>query len=140
MGLSINDIRLALETELTSIYGITEWDSIQFSMLPGEANKGYFQVVEVNPGRSVQETTWLVGIGIAQTTLDALWVQVSMIVNSTITNFAQVNSCINGLGSAQLSDQIQIEVPDTYSQQSAVSVATGFKTAVSFGLKISTAM
>jgi hypothetical protein len=138
--LSLENIGDALTTKLTDIFGIDDWDTIQFSMLPGEPNKGYFQVVEVNPGRSVHESTWLVGIGIAKTNLGDLRAEVSNIVNLTVTNFAQIDSCIEGLGSAKLSDQIQIEIPDTYSQQSSVSITSGYKTAVSFGLRITTAI
>jgi hypothetical protein len=138
--MDISNIRSALTTKLTEVYSITDWNSIKFSMLPGDDPLGYFQVVEINPGRSVHESTWLIGIGVSSTSLDDLWAQVSTIVNSTVTNFAQVNSCIAGLGSARLSDQIQIEVPDTYSQQAAVSTTTGFKTSVSFGLQITIAV
>lgn len=140
MSLSITNLRTQLAAELTGLYGIPNWDSIQFSMLPADDPKGYFQCVEINPGRSVHESTWLIGIGIAEVTLDTLWATVSTIVDTTIENFAQIDSCIAGLGSAHLSDQIQIEVPDTYSQQSSVSIATGFKTSVSFGLRITTAI
>jgi hypothetical protein len=109
-------------------------------MLPGDDPEGYFQVVEINPGRSVHQSTWLVGIGISATSLDDLWTQVSTIVNQTVTNFSEADACISGLGSAHLSDQIQIEVPDTYTQQAQVTNTNAFKTSVSFGIRITTAI
>jgi hypothetical protein len=136
---NIFEIKQQLKAYLTSNFGVTKWDAIQFSLLPKSDPVGYFQAIEVRPTRATVISVWLVGIGVASTTLDDLDTKVAELVSSIIDTFGQNPVCISGLGSMKLSEQVQIEVPNTYAQQSQVSTSTGFSTSVSFGLEITTA-
>lgn len=132
-------IRDNLKAYLTAILGITDWDTIQFSLLPTDNPRGYFQVVEVTPSGSTVVSTWIVGIGIGAETLGDLNSQVSALVKAVVDNLGQNNTCLAGLGSVKLSDSIEIEVPNTYSQQSSISLTTGFTTSISFGIQVTSA-
>jgi len=133
---SLVQLKTNLESFLRSTLGVQAWDTIQFSMIPTDAPKGYFQLSEITYGQSTQ-SLWLVGIGIASLSLSGLDNQIATILEAIEANYYYPQPCINGLGALSIPGSIQIEVPDSYANQSGISQTTGFRTAVTFQLSIS---
>lgn len=128
----MNEIHSAIESLFIDLFGITEWDSISFSMLPEDASKGYFQINEVQPGNAVNTTEWLVGIGVSDSTLDGLWEQVYGYLDIIKSQLMNRQQCLgNGVAKATL---VNVSIPDSYTNNSHLTSAQGFKTAIAFNL------
>lgn len=130
-------LRSNLKGFLIDTFNIPAWDSIQSSMLPKDPPKGYFQLVEADYG-PVSRTTWLVGIGVAANSLDALWLKVDILLNIIEASMIHPRPCLT-FGSLEVSSSIQVEVPDSYVNQGGISVTTSFRTAVTFQVVITSA-
>ncbi len=135
--MTISQLRSNLKGYLTSVFNINKWDAIQHSMLPKDTPKGYFQLVDAKFGQ-VSDTIWLVGIGVASTTLDGLWSQVDTILDLIDANMIHPQPCLT-FGSLKITSSIQVEIPDSYVNQGGISVTTGFRTAISFQVTIQSA-
>lgn len=133
----IPELRAGLLTYLQETFGIEKWDAIRFSMLPKDTPKGYFQLLQANFG-TVVVTDWAVGIGVAATSLDSLWSAVDGILDTINNEMVLPQPCL-GIGNLKIQGPIQVEIPDSYSQQGGISATTGFKTAITFQLTIQSA-
>ena len=128
---NLNQIQTSFESLLTQTTGVTKWDTIQFSMLPKEQPKGYLQMTQVQYG-ALSTSEWLVGIGIAELTLEALNARVYHLLEAIEANLYSPNPCLEGGGSVAINGPIQVEIPDSYANQSGISNTTGFRTAITF--------
>lgn len=133
--MQLSTLKSNIKTLLESTTGVTKWDTIQFSMLPSDAPKGYFQLNEITYGAMVS-SDWLVGIGVASTSLSDLESQVFTILEAIENQFYYPNPCLAGGGIVNIQDSIQVEIPDTYANQSGITATDGFRTAITFMLTV----
>jgi hypothetical protein len=133
---------LAIESQLsqllTQVTQVTKWDTIQFSMLPTDSPKGYLQLAGVGYG-AIASSTWLVGIGIASTSLSGLKSQIYGILEAIESQLYQPQACLSGGGIVSIDGQIQVELPDSYANQSGISQTSGFRTAITFEVSVQSA-
>lgn len=134
--MNLQALRGQLEASLSVTTGVTSWDTIQFSMLPFEQPKGYFQLVELEPGRTTSTSIWMVGIGIAATSLEALHTQVATLVESVVSTYSNPQDCLGIGGNARLQGPLQVEIPSSYINENAVTTTSAFQTALTFTIAI----
>ena len=130
-------LRSNLKDFLIATFGIPAWDAIQSSMLPKDVPKGYFQLVEADYG-PVSRTTWLVGIGVAAVSLEALWLSVDGLLDVIEASMVHPKPCL-AYGSLDVRPNIQVEIPDSYVNQGGISTTTGFRTAITFQVVLTSA-
>lgn len=135
MSTSLSQIEAQLTSLLTGVTNVSKWDTIQFSMLPTDQPKGYLQLSEVDYG-SLSTTVWLVGIGIASTSLNGLKGQVYAILEAIESQLFYPSPCLPEGGIVSVRGPVQVELPDSYANQSGISQTSGFRTAITFELSI----
>lgn len=133
--MNLLNVKSNLEANLTAITGVTNWEAIQFSMLPGDNPIGYLQLSQVNTG-AVQELVWLVGIGFASITLNDLWSQVYGSIEAVQNSIGVTGGC-TGDGAYKLDGPIECEIPDSYVNQGEFTATNGYRTAITFPLRLS---
>lgn len=125
----------SLKNELSEHLNIYEWDTSAFTILPDEEKKGYLQLVELSPGTKFS-TTWMVGIAVAEKDWEVLWDSIYNTLKRINTNLVHPPPCISPGGNLQIIPPVEVEVPSTYSQSTGISNTDGFKTAITFSLKL----
>ena len=133
----IPKLRANLLSFLQETFGITKWDAIRFSMLPKDPALGYFQLLQATYG-PVVVTEWAVGIGVAAVSLDELWAKVDAVLDTINDTMVSPEPCL-GFGLLKVQGPVQVEIPDSYTQQGGISTTTAFKTAVTFQLTLQSA-
>lgn len=124
-----------LQALLTELTGVSDWNTIQFSMIPTDTKLGYTQVVNAQPDKAKSRLQYLVVIGIASTSLQALKDEIDLLLSKLLPAFSNQGACL-GSGLAQLISQIDVETPDTYSINNNVSLNSDFKTSISLLIEV----
>jgi tetrahydromethanopterin S-methyltransferase subunit B len=127
---------MTIQNLLETITQVENWNSINFGILPGEDPKGFiFPLgVEINsPSRHI--ITYAVGISISEISIELLMSKVLEISGAIAKAFSTQAQCIDGK-IAQLTSNIDIEIPQSYPNQSNVSLTTGFFTAITFTIQV----
>lgn len=125
-----------IKEQLQSITGVTNWESINFSILPDEDPKGFMFPLAINPespSRSI--VTYGVGIAISSSSLEGLTTE-SLLISNTIARSFSTRAICSDEGIIRLVGSIELEPPQSYPQQSNVSLTTGFFTAITFSIEV----
>lgn len=138
MSTSLVQIENQLKSLLTSTTQVSKWDTIQFSMLPTDQPKGYLQLSEIEFG-ALASSSWLVGIGLASTSLNGLKAQIYAILEAIENLLYYPSPCLAGGGIVNITGPIQVELPDSYANQSGITQTTGFRTAITFEVNVQSA-
>jgi len=124
-----------LETELSNLTGVSNWQSTSFGILPNEGPKGYLQLESVsNTNLSLSRVRFLGGIAVSGASLSALNTRVFDLVEALVSGFRNSQGCLGGTRFRIISP-INVEIPQTYSQQNNVSSISGYFTAITFALE-----
>lgn len=118
---------------------VQNWDSINFGILPGEAPKGFVFPMVVSPqSLSYSKSTYMVAIAISGTTLNGLSSAAMELALDILAEFQNPTICLPGDqgGSVKLEGDIDIELPQSYTNQGHISKTNGFFTSLSFRLSI----
>lgn len=125
-----------LKDTLTAITQVDNWESINFGILPGENPKGYLFPLGVAPSSpSRQVITYGVAIAISSTSLQGLGETALQLSRTIARSFTTAVVC-SSEGVVRLIGNIDIEPPQSYPQQSNVTLTTGFFTAVTFAIEV----
>jgi len=131
---------MSILLKLEEITGVSDWESINFGILPGEDPKGYLFPLSVeanNPSRQI--VSYAVGIAISSDTLTGLSEASLDLANQIVKAFSQEPQCFlddsGNSKSLRLTTGVEIEIPQTYPNQSNISLTTGFFTALTFTIE-----
>jgi len=136
--MNIAQIEQDLINFLTTTTGVTEWDSIQFSLLPTDEALGYIQLVEMPVGAN-QATTqlkFMIMIGYAAESLDELKTNIYLACENIFNAVSKPTVCF---GSGQLSiasPGIVVDIPDSDITQNNITNAGLMRTALAFTLLV----
>lgn len=126
---------MTIQTILTALTDVEDWDSITFGILPNEDPKGFLFPVSIESvGASRQIISYGVGILVSALTLEGLN-DVSIGIAKAISLGFNTNPQCTENGALTLEGSIDIEPPQSYSNQSSVSNTNGFFTSVTFILR-----
>lgn len=123
---------------LTTVTGVTTWDSIQFSLLPQDESLGYIQLVEVPVKMNASSATvkYMVMVGFAAESLEDIKSLTYTVASNIFTNLTKPTVCF---GSGQLSldnPGVVIDIPDSDTTQNNITNTSLFRTALAFTLLV----
>ncbi len=128
---------MTIQSVLTNLTGVSNWDSINFGILPNESPKGYLFPLRVDPNSpSRQVITYGVAIAVSGADLEGLGGICLEISQGLARAFKSGPVCSEDLGVIRLIGPIDINAPQSYPNQSNVSLTTGFFTAITFTLEV----
>jgi hypothetical protein len=127
-----------VKTKLSELTGIEDWEAISFGILPGEDPKGIVLPSSVSMvSQAKLKTIFMVGILISSQTLGDLSDTAQEIATLIGNSLGRAQVCLpGGAGLMRLVGEINIEIPQSYSQQSNISNTTGFFTSITFGVEV----
>lgn len=130
-------MREALTNHLANVTGVSDWNSINFGILPGENPKGYMFLASTSVSNRVRKVQlWAFAIAVSATSLNQLSDTTEALTDKILTAFKNPTGCIEGIGLIELSGNVDVEAPQSYSHQGNQSQTTGFFTAITFLLEI----
>ena len=127
-----------LKQNLQNTLGVTDWDSFNFFILPGDDPKGFINLSAVNRASQASTTkTWDIAIAISDLTRSGLLSQIDDLTDLVIDSYSKAASCIDGGHLVKFGESgIVIEPVQSYPQQDVSSNLSGFFTAMGFQLII----
>jgi hypothetical protein len=135
--MNITTQRELIKTNLESTLEVTNWDSVNFGILPNENSKGFISFGKLEKvDNSLSKSTWLVGVAVSNVSLEGLYTEALGIIQSAYDLFSNPTTCFSGLGNTQLASEINMEIPQSYAQQSNISSTNGWFTAITFAIEI----
>lgn len=134
---SINDLNEQLKDSLTSITGVSDWFTIEFSMLPSEDPKGFIYPIVFQQTRTTLEVSWFMGIKVADTDISLLNATCFQLIEALVNSTANPANCLTDKGNFEIS-KIDLEIPSSFTNENIRSNVTAYVTVLSCEIKLQT--
>ena len=134
---NIDDLHTQLKASLTSITGVGEWFTIEFSMMPTESPKGFLYPLLFEVQKTTFTTVWLMAIKVTSLDIDSFNTTVFSLIDSLIGATANPEVCLTSEGNFQISE-IDLELPKSYTNENIRSNVTAYQTVIGARITLQT--